>query len=106
MRALFSIILFKVMDAFAGSDMVIRFPTPAQAALGFLSSTYSFNLPVPKGNPHADNCTKTLTERGADILFVFVLSLFYFSLLCCICILLILILFKERETHKPIVSPR
>ncbi len=49
-----------------GHDMSLAFVTPATAALGFTSSTFSFNLPPIANASHADN--EALAQRFVDAL--------------------------------------
>jgi len=47
-------------------DMPLAFPTPEQAAVGFTSSTFSFNLPAPKNG--SDEINAALAQRFVDLL--------------------------------------
>jgi cysteine synthase A len=49
-----------------GYEMELAFPTPAQAALGFSSSTFSFNLPPQKDATFEQN--EALAQKYVDLL--------------------------------------
>eukprot|EP01104_Vermistella_antarctica_P011204 TRINITY_DN3107_c0_g1_i1.p1 TRINITY_DN3107_c0_g1~~TRINITY_DN3107_c0_g1_i1.p1 ORF type:complete len:652 (-),score=157.58 TRINITY_DN3107_c0_g1_i1:279-2135(-) len=51
-----------------GADMPLAFVSPDQAALGFTTSTFSFNLPSPDGATDADNAG--LAQKFVDLLTV------------------------------------
>jgi len=52
--------LVEAVREITGHDMLIKFVTPEQAAQGFLSTTFSFNLPSPK------NATQEINEALAQ----------------------------------------
>merc|ERR1712183_670809 len=49
-----------------GRDMPLAFVSPEQAAMGFTTSTFSFNLPSPPGA--TDEAKATLAQRFVDML--------------------------------------
>jgi cystathionine beta-lyase/cystathionine gamma-synthase len=55
-----------VVKRICNSDMALSFPTPQQAALGFTSSTFSFNLPPLAGASIEEN--EGLAQRFVDLL--------------------------------------
>jgi len=60
--------LCKEVKAVTGHDMHLAFVTPQQAAMGFTTSTFSFNLPSPSGV--TDDVREALAQRFVDSLCV------------------------------------
>ena len=58
--------LCAAVEAHAGRPMRLAFVTPEQAAAGFSSSTFSFNLPPPAGASAAQ--AAALAQRFVDAL--------------------------------------
>lgn len=58
--------LVAAVKSHTGEDMPLAFVSPASAAIGFTTSTFSFNLPAPAG---ADAATcEALAQRFVDLL--------------------------------------